>query len=279
LLTFRRVPAGTAAIAIPPPSSGKQWRHHDPGPRHCGDWVTARRGGNWKTLKRRVAELGISTAHFDPYAATRAALRTEALPLEKVLVRGSTYSRTRLKRRLYESGLKSPACEMCEQGEVWRGQRMSLILDHINGVRDDNRLENLRIVCPNCAATLDTHCGRKNTRTVTYRECLHCTEEFMPKSPGQRYCSRACGSRWDRRGAKRRRSVDRPPAEKLRSEVEELGYRAVGRNYGVSDNAIRKWLREYEQERLKADGRPVEEASIPTRTWPNRRRSHTEEAA
>jgi hypothetical protein len=42
---------------------------------------------------------------------------------------------------------------------------MSLIIDHINGVGDDNRLENLQIVCPNCAATLDTHCGRKNRST------------------------------------------------------------------------------------------------------------------
>jgi HNH endonuclease len=43
---------------------------------------------------------------------------------------------------------------------------MALILDHINGVRDDNRLENLRIVCPHCAATFETHCGRK-TRVPT----------------------------------------------------------------------------------------------------------------
>ena len=63
---------------------------------------------------------------------------------------------------LFEEGLKERRCEMCGQDENWHGRTMSLILDHINGVPDDNRLENLRIVCPNCAATLETHCGRKN---------------------------------------------------------------------------------------------------------------------
>jgi transposase-like protein len=54
-------------------------------------------------------------------------------------------------------------------------------------------------------------------------------------------------------------------------EVHELGYRAVGRKYGVSDNAIRKWLRDYERERAIAAGGDPEATRIPRRTWPNRR--------
>jgi hypothetical protein len=41
---------------------------------------------------------------------------------------------------------------------------LSLILDHINGVNNDNRIENIRIVCPNCNATLDTHCGKNKSK-------------------------------------------------------------------------------------------------------------------
>lgn len=76
-----------------------------------------------------------------------------------VLCEHSTCNRLHLKRRLYKEGLKQRRCELCGQNEVWRGRAMALILDHVNGVHDDNRLQNLRIVCPNCNATLDTHCG------------------------------------------------------------------------------------------------------------------------
>jgi hypothetical protein len=238
-------------------------------------------GGNWKTLKKRVAELGISTDHFDPYAASRAALRCNPIPLEQILVPGSTYNRSALKRRLYEAGLKIPRCELCGQGEIWQGKRMSLILDHENGIPDDNRLENLRIVCPNCAATLDTHCGRKNREPVLSLDCLRCGRSFVPRNRGQRYCSRECGSRWDRKegGRPRAREVERPPQERLLSEVEQLGYSAVGRKYGVSDNAIRKWLRDSERERLIAEGQDLPTVEIPTRTWPNRRRQNDDRAA
>ncbi len=131
---------------------------------------------------------------------------------------------------------------------------MALILDHVNGVANDNRLENLQIVCPNCAATLDTHCGRQNRLERNPRACLHCGGEFWPGYASQRYCSRYCGVRrkGDGRARPERRKVSRPPYTHLVREIGVLGYAGTGRRYGVSDNAIRKWLRQYEQERARA---------------------------
>ena len=57
---------------------------------------------------------------------------------------------------------------------------MALILDHINGVATDNRLENLQIVCPNCAATLDTHCGRNLPRREVEIECAAVRDPLRP---------------------------------------------------------------------------------------------------
>lgn len=90
-------------------------------------------GGNHATLKKYVeGSWRIPTEHFDPNAASRAATRRcGRVPLAEVLVEHSTYSRGTLKKRLYAEGLKRPICELCGQGEIWRGRRMSLILDHI----------------------------------------------------------------------------------------------------------------------------------------------------
>jgi hypothetical protein len=157
---------------------------------------------------------------------------------------------------------------------MWNGRRIGLILDHINGIRDDNRLENLRIVCPNCAASLDTHCGRKNRRAP--RSCAYCGRCFTPKYSSHKYCSVACGRRSRPKPAVARpmtQKVERPPSDDLIREVKELGYAAVGRKYGVSDNAIRKWIRQYERERAIAEGRDPDVIEIPTRTWPGHKRA------
>ena len=170
---------------------------------------------------------GISTEHFAPYAHVGAQLANRLIPLEEVLVERSSYSRQSLKRRLFEDGLKARACELCGQGEIWRGQRMSLILDHVNGVHDDNRLENLRIVCPNCAATLrDALLAQPAAPS-----CPTCGREFRREERRQRYCSQAC---WQAspecRAASRTRGgarCERPSYEQLLADLRraELGRR------------------------------------------------------
>jgi hypothetical protein len=208
-------------------------------------------GGNHRVLRNWIEAWGIPTDHFDPDAVRAASLRHEAIPLEEILVERSTYDRGKLKARLYATGLKVRRCEICGQDETWRGRPMSLVLDHVNGVANDNRLENLRIVCPNCNATLDTHCGRNRERLEDERSCLRCEQPFRPRTQRQRYCSRDCGQRSlaGKTGPQfHRRKVDRPPYEQLLAETRQLGFSATGRKYGVSDNAVRKWLRAYERD-------------------------------
>lgn len=218
------------------------------------------KGSNYRTLQRWVRYWGISTSHFDPHVGRRRAGRSRETPLAQLLVVGSTYPRGHLKKRLLAAGLKEPRCELCGQGELWNGQPMSLVLDHVNGVSNDNRLENLRIICPNCDATLDTHCGRSLPRE---RVCPGCKRSFAPVHIRHRYCSQAC---WGTIAARLRsglphpetRKVERPSYEQLKADVASMSFLAVGRKYGVSDNAVRKWLRWYERQ-AEREARPDED--------------------
>ena len=120
---------------------------------------------------------------------------------------------------------------------------MSLILDHKNGIHNDNRLENLRIVCPNCNATLDTHAGKNIKKKVKVEKIKKIKiEKIKPEKSKSR-------SKLD--FSISRRKVERPSFDVLKTEINTLGYSAVGRKYGVSDNAIRKWIKNQILEQFK----------------------------
>lgn len=173
--------------------------------------------GNRNTINKYIKLYCIDTTHFKQCYSGSSRNLLSKRTLNEILVVNSNYDTTNLKERLYKEGIKERICELCGQDESWCGKKMSLILDHINGIKNDLRIENLRIVCPNCNATLPTHC-RGSVKTKKIKNKKH-----IDRSLNQR-------------------KVKRPPLEQLQSEINELGYSGTGRKYGVSDNAIRKWV-------------------------------------
>jgi len=123
-------------------------------------------GNSRTTLKKYVKLYDINISHFETdkeryYRVNGNSGVKKRISLSEILVSGSTYTNTNhLKNRLYDEGIKERTCEKCGQDERWYGEKISLILDHINGINNDNRIENLRIVCPNCNATFPTHGGK-----------------------------------------------------------------------------------------------------------------------
>lgn len=121
-------------------------------------------GGMHRLIVGHIRRLGLDTGHFLGQGWSRGRrVRTRGLrPLDEILVSGSGYTNTgHLRRRLLAAGLKQARCEICGISE-WRGRPLPLHLDHVNGDHTDNRLENLRILCPNCHAQTETWCVRKD---------------------------------------------------------------------------------------------------------------------
>lgn len=189
-------------------------------------------GPTYKIVLKAIDRYGIDCSHFDPWKGNRTRVTTKKKPVSDYLTYGSNVSSSHLKEKLYKAGLKQRQCEKCGQGEIWNGEHLSLVLDHVDGDPKNNRLDNLRIVCPNCNATLPTHCRGKKA--------------FLPKKSRAIDIQREInGGRTDLEIASsiRQRRVERPSRDVLLREVKEFGFAGVGRKYGVSDNSIRKWLK------------------------------------
>lgn len=111
-------------------------------------------GRNSDTVKKRIQQLNISMEHFSHQHKIK---RTE----DNIFCENSTASQATLRRWFIKIPNIEYKCSICGQNHIWQGKELTLTLDHINGKNKDNRLENLRWVCPNCDRQLDTF-GFKN---------------------------------------------------------------------------------------------------------------------
>jgi hypothetical protein len=206
-------------------------------------------GGNYNSLSSFIIENNTDISHFVFKKQIKKRVMDDYESIDDILVKNSKFkSTTHLKNKLYKFELKKRECEICGQGEEWNGKKMSLILDHINGDRHDNSIDNLRIVCPNCNATFETHCRGLNISKGVHDKCL-CGGFKKRKSKICINCISKKVNNVERelKVRKIKRKVQRPPYEQLLLEVGEIGYVATGKKYGVSDNSIRKWIRMYKK--------------------------------
>lgn len=225
-------------------------------------------GSNYARVKKLIKNLDIS--HFNKGAWNKGrkikSASYQKAPIQQILIENSPHTNSgKLRVRLIKEGLKESKCEVC-------GCTESLELHHINGNHQDNRLENLQILCANCHRKTDNFRGKgirahkaasewfisdeeaeqrhqtklekrrvpKNLRKVTPilpKICPSCGKEFLPSDRKQEYCSQECYHN---------KNDNRPDIiSLLRAFKEYNSFIKVGTHFGVTDNAVRKWCKLY----------------------------------
>ena len=128
---------------------------------------------NYPTMARAAKSLGISYSTFkrkaiklNVWRPNQGAKNTRKIlkDLNNVFTGKATMRTYNLKARLFADGYKEVKCESCGIEDTWNGKDIVLELDHINGDRKDNSLENLRILCPNCHSQTKTFRGRNHKK-------------------------------------------------------------------------------------------------------------------
>lgn len=130
----------------------------------------AQSGGNQSHLKKKIQEFNIDISHFTGQRWNKGRTKSvdsrvfgeEKYKIDEIFVENSSVSRKTIRGYVVRNNLLQYQCQMCGNTGEWLNKTIALHLDHINGVPADNRLENLRWLCPNCHATTDTY-GIKNT--------------------------------------------------------------------------------------------------------------------
>jgi len=189
-------------------------------------------GGNFEAFKKACRNFNIDYPRFDR-AAQLSEIRN-ITPLEEILTKNSTYkgNRQALLKRLQKARLLENNCRLCGLKPTWNNKPLTLQLDHINGDGDDNRLTNLQPVCPNCHSQTDTFCGKKQPKRCK------CGLVMSKNSVNCITCSNQITN-------KKREKIEWPDVGELLKRLENSNYSALARELGVSDNAIRKRIKNH----------------------------------
>jgi Zn finger protein HypA/HybF involved in hydrogenase expression len=187
--------------------------------------------GNHKTLNQRIKEQNFDLSKLEENRILKNKEKgfSSRSPIKDILTENSNYNRSQLKKRLVENNLLEYKCSSCGIIDIWNDKPISLQLDHINGINNDNRLENLRFLCPNCHSQTETYCGKHNKKIYN---CLDCGKEIRKNSKRCNKCSSILNNK-----DQRKFEVSRGELTQL---INQHPMTTIGRMFNVSDNAIRK---------------------------------------
>lgn len=228
------------------------------------------KGSNYKTLNNRIVLEKIDDSNLK-IKKTKKNYDNSLIPLEKVMIENSSYARSALKKRILREKLLENKCSNCGLEPYWDNKSLIMILDHINGISNDNRLENLRFLCPNCNSQTNTFAGRKLKKATKNCEicgrhisrnklCSSCS--FKPsknkknkiihkcscgkiKQKGSKLCL-SCNGKLPKFST---RKVERPSKEELNKLLWEKPTTKIAEDFGVSDSAVSKWAKSYNLEK------------------------------
>lgn len=124
----------------------------------CLELGISGKGGNYKTVRKYIELHELNTNHFLSKEDQLKEIQTRnKIPLEEILVKNSSYTNNfHLKKRLVDEEVLEYKCEKCNNIGEWQGEELTLQLDHKNGISNDNRVKNLRFLCPNCHSQTET---------------------------------------------------------------------------------------------------------------------------
>lgn len=203
-------------------------------------------GGNYHTVKKMADELGLTQEHMLGQAINRGKTIAPKKSIEEYLVENSHISSYALKIKLIKAGIFQEICSICKNTE-WLDKPIPLELDHINGDHYDNRLKNLRLLCPNCHAQTENYRGKNKKKFKTFKNtgqssnpkkatsCLDCDTKIPSKN---KRCS-SCHAIFQGRHI--------PSKEELIDQLHlnQWNLSKTGRHYQVSSTSIRKWCKKY----------------------------------
>lgn len=187
----------------------------------CRSFNISNRGGNIATIKRRVKEERLESfvSHFEKGSidARRKKLLDKNTAIEIYFIKDKIVCGETLKRYIKHFNLLEEKCE-CGLTNCWQDKKLVLQIDHIDGDRKNNCLENLRFLCPNCHSQTHNFAGRK------------------PKKP---YVE------WRNNPRYKTRRVIRPSKNELSQLIQNKSFTEIAKSYDISDNAVRKWCKTY----------------------------------